>query len=199
MRLLTIPGASVRRAQCGHQFDECMKSFRHRGPHGHRQLGAHYTRFPTAFNRLAGCGNTIVAQQEDPTQDAQTGLFCLSRSSGLSGLPNKRDKPNKPNNGLLLLAGFFSVLLCVLRLFRAYGRVPSLHLERGKGLWPQNRKKDLSFGIGGVGVTPTVLPPRHLPSRRYSPINRLHTLIRTRIREFLSPFHPSSFLWAAPR
>src|SRR6478672_5869493 len=82
-----------------------------------------------------------------------------------------------------------------LRLFRAYGRVPSLHLERGKGLWPQNRKKDLSFGIGGVGVTPTVLPPRRRPSRRYSPTTRLHTLIRTRIREFLSPFHLSSFLW----
>jgi hypothetical protein len=27
--------------------------------------------------------------------------------------PNKQDKPNKPNNGLLLLAGFFSVLLIV--------------------------------------------------------------------------------------
>jgi hypothetical protein len=40
-------------------------------------------------------------------QDAQTGLFCLSSSSGLSGL-NKRDKPN---NGLLRLAGFFSILL----------------------------------------------------------------------------------------
>jgi len=25
--------------------------------------------------------------------------------------PNKRDKPNKPNNGLLRLAGFFSILL----------------------------------------------------------------------------------------
>ena len=25
--------------------------------------------------------------------------------------PNKQDKPNKPNNGLLLLADFFSVLL----------------------------------------------------------------------------------------
>ena len=25
--------------------------------------------------------------------------------------PNKRDKPNKPNNGFLLLAGFFSILL----------------------------------------------------------------------------------------
>jgi hypothetical protein len=24
--------------------------------------------------------------------------------------PNKRDKPNKPNNGLLLLADFFSIL-----------------------------------------------------------------------------------------
>src|SRR4029077_10966948 len=86
-----------------------------------------------------------------------------------------------------------------LRLFRGYGRGPSLHLERGEGLWQQNRKKDFLFGIGGVGVTPTVLPPRRLPSRRYSPITRLHTLIRTRIREFLSPFHPSSFLWAAPR
>ena len=34
----------------------------------------------------------------------------------------------------------------------AYGRVPSLHLERGKGLWPQNKKKDLSFGIDGGGL-----------------------------------------------
>jgi len=25
--------------------------------------------------------------------------------------PNKRDKPNKPNNGLLTLADFFSILL----------------------------------------------------------------------------------------
>jgi hypothetical protein len=25
--------------------------------------------------------------------------------------PNKRDKPNKPNNGLLALADFFSILL----------------------------------------------------------------------------------------
>ena len=25
--------------------------------------------------------------------------------------PNKRDKPNKPNNGLLVLADFFSILL----------------------------------------------------------------------------------------
>jgi hypothetical protein len=39
-----------------------------------------------------------------------------------------------------------------LRLSRAYGRVLSLHLERGKGLWPQNKKKDSSFGIGGAGV-----------------------------------------------
>ena len=98
-----------------------------------------------------------------------------------------------------LLAGFFSVLLCVLRRYRAYGRVPSLHLERGKGLWPQNRKKGLSFGTGEAGVATTVLPPRRLLNRRYSPIRRLRPLIRTRIREFLSPFHPSSFLWAAPR
>ena len=52
-----------------------------------------------------------------------------------------------------------------LRLSRAYGRVLSLHLERGKGLWPQNRNKDLSFGIGGVGVDPTVSPPLRLPRR----------------------------------
>ena len=31
-------------------------------------------------------------------------LVCLVQ-------PNKRDKPNKPNNGLLTLADFFSVLL----------------------------------------------------------------------------------------
>ena len=52
-----------------------------------------------------------------------------------------------------------------LRRFKAYGRVPSLHLERGKGLWPQNRKKDLSFGIGGVGVDPTVPPSLRLLRR----------------------------------
>ena len=34
------------------------------------------------------------------------------------------------------LAGFFSILLIVLRRFRAYGRVRSLHLERRKDLWP---------------------------------------------------------------
>jgi hypothetical protein len=52
-----------------------------------------------------------------------------------------------------------------LRRLRAYGRVRSLHLERGKGLWPQNRKKDLSFGIGGAGVDPTGPPSRRLPRR----------------------------------
>ncbi len=86
-----------------------------------------------------------------------------------------------------------------LRRFRPYGRVLSLHLERGKGLWPQNRKKDLSFGIGGAGVDPTVSPPRRLPPRGYSPTSRLHPLIRPRVREFPSPFHLSSFLLAAPR
>jgi hypothetical protein len=30
--------------------------------------------------------------------------------------PNKRDKPNKPNNGLLTLADFFSILLTVFAL-----------------------------------------------------------------------------------
>ena len=46
----------------------------------------------------------------------------------------------------------------VLHRFRAYGRVRSLHLERGEGLWPQNKKKDLSFEIDGAGVGPTVQP-----------------------------------------
>src|SRR5580765_313769 len=52
-----------------------------------------------------------------------------------------------------------------LRRFRAYGSVPSLHLERGKGLWPPNRKKDLSFGIGGAGVVPTGPPSLRLLRR----------------------------------
>ena len=36
-------------------------------------------------------------------------LVCLVHLVGLVQ-PNKRDKPNKPNNGLLMLAGFFSIL-----------------------------------------------------------------------------------------
>ncbi len=56
-----------------------------------------------------------------------------------------------------------------MRLSRAYGRVPSLHLERGKGLWPQNKKKDLSFGIDGVGVGSIVHPRLRMPRRGHSP------------------------------
>ena len=56
-----------------------------------------------------------------------------------------------------------------LRPSRAYGRVLSLHLERGKGLWPQNKKKDLSFEIGGAGVDKTVPMPLRLPRRRRRP------------------------------
>jgi hypothetical protein len=44
-------------------------------------------------------------------QDAQTGLFCLSSSSGLSGLNKQTRQTNKPNNVLLLLTDFFSILL----------------------------------------------------------------------------------------
>jgi len=94
---------------------------------------------------------------------------------------------------------FFSILLCSLRVSRACDTVRSLHLERGKRLWPQNRKKDLSFGIGGAGVAQTVLPPLRLPHRGSSPTSRLHPLIHTRTREFPSPFPLSSSLWAAPR
>jgi hypothetical protein len=36
--------------------------------------------------------------------------------------PNKRDRPNKPNNGLLTLAGFFSSLLRREELFGISGR-----------------------------------------------------------------------------
>jgi hypothetical protein len=86
-----------------------------------------------------------------------------------------------------------------LRLSRAYGRVLSLHLERGKGLWPQNKKKDLSFGIGVAGVDQTVPMPLRLPRRMRRPTSRRHPLISPRIREFPSPFHPSSYLWAVPR
>ena len=37
-------------------------------------------------------------------------LVCFVHLVGLVQ-PNKRDKPNKPNNGLLTLADFFSILL----------------------------------------------------------------------------------------
>ncbi len=43
-------------------------------------------------------------------------LVCFVHLVGLVQ-PNKRDKPNKPNNGLLTLAGFFSILLRPLELF----------------------------------------------------------------------------------
>ncbi len=86
-----------------------------------------------------------------------------------------------------------------LRLSRAYDRVRSLHLEREKGLWPQNRNKDLSFGIGVAEAEPTIPPLLRLPRQGYSPTSRQHLLIRTRVREFPSLFHPSSFHWAAPR
>jgi len=86
-----------------------------------------------------------------------------------------------------------------LRRFRTYGRVPSLHLERGKGLWPQNKKKDLSSAIDGAGVGPIVHPPSLTPRLGHSLTSRLPPLICTRVREFPSPFHPSLFLWAVPR
>src|SRR6185295_544390 len=76
-----------------------------------------------------------------------------------------------------------------LRRFRGYDSVPSLHLERGKGLWPQNRKKDLSFGIGGAGVDPTGPPPLRLPRRGQSLTRRRRLPTRTRVQEFPSPFH----------
>ena len=37
-------------------------------------------------------------------------LVCLVHLVGLLQ-PNKRDRPNKPNNGLLMLADFFSIQL----------------------------------------------------------------------------------------
>jgi hypothetical protein len=37
------------------------------------------------------------------------GLVCFAYLVGLIQ-PNKRDKPNKPNNSLLTLADFFSIL-----------------------------------------------------------------------------------------
>ena len=85
-----------------------------------------------------------------------------------------------------------------LRGFRAYGRVPSLHLERGEGLWPQNKKKDLSFVIGEAGVGQTVHLLLRMSRRGHRPTSRLHPPIRHRVREFLSPFHLSSFLWVVP-
>jgi hypothetical protein len=80
-----------------------------------------------------------------------------------------------------------------LRRFKAYGRVPSLHLERGKGLWPQNKKKDLLFGIGGAEVELTVRLTHHLPRRGHNHTRRRRPPIRTRVLAFLSRFHRSSF------
>jgi hypothetical protein len=143
---------------------------------------------------------------------AEAALYCAHRTSIVSpcafceqeghlaapssffssrALREHRDRPSYP-------ISLFSILLCSLRLSRACDTVLSLHLERGKRLWPQNRKKDLSFGIGGAGVAQTVLPPLRLPHRGSSPTSRLHPLIHTRTREFPSPFPLSSSLWAAP-
>src|SRR5262245_30214019 len=78
-----------------------------------------------------------------------------------------------------------------LRLSRAYGRVRSRHLERGKGLWRRNRRKVLSFGPAGGGLAQPVLPPLPLPRRGRSPTSRPPPPIHTRTREFPSPFHLS--------
>ncbi|GDX88297.1 hypothetical protein LBMAG45_01530 [Nitrospirota bacterium] len=79
MRLLAVPGASVRRTQRGHQAYQFMKSFRHLIHFCGAELDLHYTWFSACFNRP-------------------------------------------------------SVGWRVLRRLGAYGRVRTLHLERGKGL-----------------------------------------------------------------
>jgi hypothetical protein len=68
----------------------------------------------------------------------------------------------------------------------------------GKGLWPQNTKKDLWFEIDGAGVDLTVHLRLQMPPRGQR-LTTMHRLIRPRAREFPSAFRPSSFRWAAPR
>ena len=48
----------------------------------------------------------MVARETGGTVDLVCFVYLVSFVQ-----PNKRDRPNKPNNGLLTLAGFFSILL----------------------------------------------------------------------------------------
>jgi hypothetical protein len=62
---------------------------------------------------LAGCGKTIVARwtSKGPRVWGKPGLSGYLVHLVSLVQPNKPDRPNKPTNGLLTLAGFFSILL----------------------------------------------------------------------------------------
>ena len=67
----------------------------------------------TGWTVLAGCGKTTLAREnfEGPhvRQKPRLSGYLVHLVSLMQ--PNKRDRPNKPNNGLLMLADFFSILL----------------------------------------------------------------------------------------
>ena len=59
--------------------------------------------------------------------------------------PNKQDKPNKPNNGLLLLAGFFSILLK-----RAARNLLIVGFQHDRAGWFDNHQLALIKGVGAI-------------------------------------------------
>ena len=70
----------------------------------------------TGWTVLAGCGNPTLALQNFEGPHVWHKPVCLVHLVCFVYLvsfvqPNKRDRPNKPNNGLLTLADFFSILL----------------------------------------------------------------------------------------
>jgi hypothetical protein len=65
-----------------------------------RKIWFHYSFNPVCLVHLVGLVYLV-----DPVH-----LVCFVHLVGLV-LPNKRDKPNKPNDDLLPLADFFSILL----------------------------------------------------------------------------------------
>jgi len=65
--------------------------------------------------------------------------------------PNKRDKPNKPNNGLLTLTDFFSILLVLLLCAADAGIIPSM-----RHTWTLI---GLLTGLCLIGATTTQLIP----------------------------------------
>ena len=69
---------------------------------------------PSSFTRDSRAGRTRLARRVDLVHLVY--LVCLvylvSLVYPLSLVPpNKRDRPDRPNNGLLMLADFFSILL----------------------------------------------------------------------------------------
>ena len=121
-------------------------------------------------------------------------LYPLISSNGDESSLRKKSSLYQPSAYLpeLLLVVIGSP---VLRRSRAYGRVPSLHLERGRSLWLRNLKKDLSFVIVGEEVPQTVLLPRRLlrPRRSLTSIRMRRPPIRHRVPVFPFLFHRSSF------